>query len=66
MCPATCAQAWTRFLEHVFTSVVRHVDFSIVKCLVIAGASGVGRGAGVVAWLPGTAGGRAWGLLHLA
>lgn len=30
-------KAWTRFLEHVFTSVVRHVDFNIVKCLVIAG-----------------------------
>lgn len=62
-CPATCAQAWTRFLEHVFTSVVRHVDFNIVKCLVIAGASGWVRRQGVVACIPGTAGGRAWGLL---
>ncbi|PNW78741.1 hypothetical protein CHLRE_09g388615v5 [Chlamydomonas reinhardtii] len=30
-------KAWTRFLDHVFTAVVRHVDFGVVKCLVIAG-----------------------------
>ncbi|GIL69796.1 hypothetical protein Vretifemale_597 [Volvox reticuliferus] len=30
-------KAWNRFLEHVFNAVVRHVDFSVVKCLVIAG-----------------------------
>ncbi|KAG2453121.1 hypothetical protein HYH02_002451 [Chlamydomonas schloesseri] len=30
-------KAWTRFLDHVFTAVVRHVDFAVVKCLVIAG-----------------------------
>ncbi len=30
-------KAWAKFLDHVFTAVVRHVDFSIVKCLVIAG-----------------------------
>ncbi len=30
-------KAWSKFLDHVFTAVVRHVDFNIVKCLVIAG-----------------------------
>ncbi|KAG2437379.1 hypothetical protein HXX76_006031 [Chlamydomonas incerta] len=30
-------KAWTRFLDHVFSAVVRHVDFNVVKCLVIAG-----------------------------
>lgn len=34
---AMAKQVWNRFLEHVFNAVVRHVDFSIVKCLVIAG-----------------------------
>jgi protein pelota len=35
-------QAWTRFLEHVFSAVVRFVDFAVVKCLVIAGGSVTG------------------------
>ena len=30
-------KAWSKFLEAVFAAVIRHVDFSIVKCLVIAG-----------------------------
>ncbi len=30
-------QAWTKFLDHVLTAVVRHVNWDIVKCLVIAG-----------------------------
>ncbi|GAX81344.1 hypothetical protein CEUSTIGMA_g8775.t1 [Chlamydomonas eustigma] len=30
-------KAWNKFLEAVFSAVVRHVDFSTVKCLVIAG-----------------------------
>lgn len=30
-------KAWAKFLEAVFTAILRHVDFSIVKCLVIAG-----------------------------
>lgn len=30
-------KAWTKFLEAVLQAVIRHVDFSIVKCLVIAG-----------------------------
>ena len=30
-------KAWTKFLDQVFAAVVRHVDWSIVKCLVIAG-----------------------------
>mmetsp|Transcript_29216 Transcript_29216/g.64627 ORF Transcript_29216/g.64627 Transcript_29216/m.64627 type:complete len:382 (+) Transcript_29216:312-1457(+) len=30
-------KAWTKFLDAVLAAVVRHVDFSIVKCLVIAG-----------------------------
>eukprot|EP00877_Chromochloris_zofingiensis_P014927 jgi/Chrzof1/9689/Cz04g12080.t1 len=30
-------KAWNKFLDNVFTAVVRHVDWDIVKCLVIAG-----------------------------
>ncbi|MEW5298236.1 MAG: hypothetical protein WDW36_001381 [Sanguina aurantia] len=30
-------KAWTKFMEAVFTAVIRHVDFAVVKCLVIAG-----------------------------
>lgn len=30
-------KAWDKFMDQVFTAVVRHVDWSIVKCLVIAG-----------------------------
>lgn len=30
-------KAWDKFLNNVFEAVVRHVDWSIVKCLVIAG-----------------------------
>lgn len=30
-------KAWQKFLNNVYSAVVRHVDFSIVKCLVIAG-----------------------------
>ena len=29
-------KAWTKFLDAVFAAVIRHVDFSIVKCLVVA------------------------------
>jgi len=30
-------KAWDKFMDQVFAAVVRHVDWSIVKCLVIAG-----------------------------
>ena len=30
-------KAWTKFMDAVLAAVVRHVDFAIVKCLVIAG-----------------------------
>jgi protein pelota len=30
-------KAWAKFLDAVFTAVVRHVDFNTVKCMVIAG-----------------------------
>ncbi len=30
-------KAWTKFLDNVLAAVVRHVDFGVVKCLVIAG-----------------------------
>ncbi|KAG2487184.1 hypothetical protein HYH03_014162 [Edaphochlamys debaryana] len=30
-------KAWSKFMEHVFNAVQRHVDFGVVKCLVIAG-----------------------------
>lgn len=30
-------KAWNKFLEAVFQAIIRHVDFNIVKCLVIAG-----------------------------
>ncbi|MEW5309126.1 MAG: hypothetical protein WDW38_001035 [Sanguina aurantia] len=30
-------KAWAKFMEAVFTAVIRHVDFAVVKCLVIAG-----------------------------
>ena len=33
-CPS---QAWTKFLDAVLAAVVRHVDWEVVKCLVIAG-----------------------------
>ena len=29
-------KAWTKFMDAVFAAVIRHVDFSVVKCLVIA------------------------------
>lgn len=30
-------KAWAKFLENTFNAVVRHIDFNVVKCLVIAG-----------------------------
>jgi len=30
-------KAWEKFLENVFQAVIRHVDWGVVKCLVIAG-----------------------------
>lgn len=30
-------KAWNKFLEACLTAIIRHVDFSVVKCLVIAG-----------------------------
>lgn len=30
-------KAWTKFMEAVLAAVIRHVDFTLVKCLVIAG-----------------------------